>query len=59
LLTLAQPPVNSLSGDFMSKIAETTNNLGKDSSVTGILISSKFHGKVFSSGLDLHELCNK
>jgi len=57
--TLSQPPVNSLDGEFLTNIADTMKNLEKDSSVSGILVTSKFHGKVFSSGLNIFDMFDK
>nr|CAB3240651.1 enoyl-CoA delta isomerase 1, mitochondrial-like [Phallusia mammillata] len=58
-VTLSEPPVNSLSGEFLTSISKTMKELSADSSVSGLLITSKFHGKVFSAGLNILEMYNK
>ncbi|XP_040570224.1 enoyl-CoA delta isomerase 1, mitochondrial [Lepeophtheirus salmonis] len=55
IVQLNRPPVNALSLDFMTKIKHTFIELNEDKSIEGIILGS-FSEKIFSSGLDLHEI---
>ena len=57
--SLNNPSVNSLNGEFLTQISDTMKHLDKDESVKGVLLTSKFHGKVFSAGLNILDLVNK
>lgn len=52
-LILNRAPVNALSAAFLDRFAERLGDLGTDSSVRAVILSSPF--KVFSAGLDLKE----
>lgn len=52
-LQLGRGPVNALSAEFLMDFASEIKELGSDSSVRSILLTSPF--KVFSAGLDLKE----
>lgn len=54
-LLLSSKPVNALSYPFMNELKITIENLEKDSSVKGFIITSNIQ-KIFSAGLDLREL---
>ena len=56
---LSHKPVNSLNTEYLTNISDTLKNLEKDDSVRGVVISSKFHGKVFSAGLHIPDLYNR
>lgn len=58
-LILNHKPVNSLNIEFLTNISDTLKNIEKDDSVRGLVISSKFHGKVFSAGLHIPDLYNR
>ncbi|XP_076824510.1 enoyl-CoA delta isomerase 1, mitochondrial-like [Clavelina lepadiformis] len=58
-VTLAKAPVNSLDGEFLTSISDTLKKLDADSAVKGILIASKFHGGVYSAGLNILDMFNK
>ena len=58
-VVLNQPPVNSLSEEFLDNISSTFKKIELDNSIRGVILSSAFHGKVFSAGLNIPELCNR
>uniref|UniRef100_H2YHF4 Enoyl-CoA delta isomerase 1, mitochondrial n=1 Tax=Ciona savignyi TaxID=51511 RepID=H2YHF4_CIOSA len=53
---MSQPPVNSLDKNLLTSITDTFKNLEKDSSISGVLLTSKFDGRVFSSGLNITDM---
>ena len=58
-LVLNQPPVNSLTTEFLTEIADTLKEIEKDENVKALVIASKFHGKVYSAGLHIPDLHNR
>ena len=42
----------------MKEVKSCFINLNKDDEVKGVLMKTKFHGKVFSAGLDINGLQN-
>ena len=52
-LQLGRPPVNALSPEFLMDFASQIEELGHDTSIRSIILSSPF--KVFSAGLDLKQ----
>lgn len=59
VVLLGKSPVNTLNVEFMEEFTEAVKELKSDKSVRGILVKSKFHGKVFCAGMDVTELQNR
>jgi len=55
---LQKPKVNSLDVKFLKDVTNCFLDLEKNDEVKGVLIKTKFHGKVFSAGLDIKGLQN-
>ncbi|NXI44967.1 ECI1 isomerase, partial [Galbula dea] len=52
------PPVNSLSLDFLNEFCTSLEKLEKDRACRGVIFTSAVP-KIFSSGLDITEMCGK
>jgi len=57
-VVLQKAKVNSLDVKFLKEVKNCFINLNKDDEVKGVLMKTKFHGKVFSAGLDINGLQN-
>lgn len=55
--SMSRKPVNSLSLEFLKEIRTALNDLERDDSVRGLILSSSLP-KIFSAGLDINEFCN-
>jgi len=57
-IVLQKAKVNSLDVKFLKEVKSCFINLDEDDEIKGVLMKTKFHGKVFSAGLDINGLQN-
>ncbi|XP_078492307.1 enoyl-CoA delta isomerase 1, mitochondrial-like [Ciona intestinalis] len=55
-ITLSSPPANTLSLELLTNLIEKFRNLEKDDSVKGVLVTSKYNGETFISGLNSYDM---
>ncbi|XP_071426944.1 enoyl-CoA delta isomerase 1, mitochondrial isoform X1 [Pithys albifrons albifrons] len=58
MMKFKSPPVNSLSLDFLTEFSISLEKLENDRACRGVIITSAIP-KIFSSGLDITEMCGK
>ncbi|KAM5227338.1 enoyl-CoA delta isomerase 1, mitochondrial [Ctenodactylus gundi] len=58
VIRFKNPPVNSLSLEFLTELGITLEKLENDKTVRGVILTSDCPG-IFSAGLDLTEMCGK
>ncbi|NWI60291.1 ECI1 isomerase, partial [Calyptomena viridis] len=58
MMKFKSPPVNSLSLDFLTEFSISLEKLENDRACRGVIITSAVP-KIFSSGLDIMEMCGK